>query len=153
MELSSLLTPTSVVGNLRATCKKQALQELARTAAMITGKPERVIFDTILDRERLGTTGVGNGIAIPHGKVPGLTSMTGVFARLDRAVDFDAIDEAPVDLFFLLLAPEGSVAEHLRALAKVSRVLRDKRLCEKLRSTPKAEALYALLAESTLQAA
>lgn len=153
MDITSLITPASVVANLKATSKKQALQELARHAALITGKPERLLFDTILERERLGTTGVGNGIAIPHGKVPGLDGLYGVFARLDRPVDFDSIDEAPVDLFFLLLAPEGAGAEHLKALAKVSRLLRDKVMCEKLRATRKAEALYALLAESTKQAA
>lgn len=153
MDITSLITPESVVANLKATSKKQALQELARYAAQVTGKPERLLFETILERERLGTTGVGNGIAIPHGKVPGLDCLHGVFARLDRPVDFDSIDEAPVDLIFLLLAPEGAGADHLKALAKVSRLLRDKVMCEKLRATTKAEALYALLAESTKQAA
>jgi len=90
---------------------------------------------------------VGNGIAIPHGKLPGLKRLAGVFARLEKPVDFEAIDEQPVDLVFLLLAPEGAGADHLKALARVSRLLRDKRICEKLRGSDKAEAIYALIAE------
>ena len=101
-----------------------------------------------MERERLGTTGVGNGIAIPHGKLPTLDRLYGLFARLERPVDFDSIDEQPVDLIFLLLAPETAGADHLKALARVSRLLRDKSACEKLRGTEEAEALYALLTES-----
>jgi PTS system nitrogen regulatory IIA component len=148
MEIADLISPQSVVPNLRATSKKQALQELARRAAEITELPERAIFDVLLDRERLGTTGVGNGIAIPHGKLPELQRLYGLFARLERPIGFDSIDEQPVDLIFLLLAPESAGADHLKALARVSRLLRDKSVCEKLRGTDSAEALYALLTES-----
>ena len=148
MEIVDLISPESVVPNLRATSKKQALQELARRAAEITGLHERAIFDVLLERERLGTTGVGNGIAIPHGKLPQLSRLYGLFARLERPISFDSIDEQPVDLIFLLLAPESAGADHLKALARVSRLLRDKAVCEKLRGTDSAEGLYALLTES-----
>ncbi|HEV7370023.1 PTS IIA-like nitrogen regulatory protein PtsN [Arenibaculum sp.] len=142
-----LITPKSIIANLRAGSKKQVLQELARRAAELTGQHERAVFDVLLERERLGTTGVGHGIAIPHGKLPNLDRVHGVFARLERAVDFDAIDEQPVDLMFLLLAPEGAGADHLKALARVSRLLRDASLCEKLRGADSADAIYALLTQ------
>ncbi len=145
MEISDLMTTEGVVSNLRATSKKHALQELAKRAAEISGVHERAIFDVLLERERLGTTGVGNGIAIPHGKLPNLERLYGLFARLEKPIDFDSIDEQPVDLIFLLLAPESAGADHLKALARVSRLLRDKKGCEKLRGADSAEALYALL--------
>ncbi len=148
MEISDLLTVDGVVASLRATSKKQALQDLARRAADITGLTERAIFDVLMEREKLGTTGVGNGIAIPHGKLAEIDRLYGVFARLERAVDFDSIDDEPVDLIFLLLAPETAGADHLKALAQVSRLLRDKDVCEKLRGTDAPEALFALLTES-----
>lgn len=147
MEITDLITTKSVVANLRATSKKQAIQDLARKAADITGLHERAIFDVLMERERLGTTGVGNGIAIPHGKLPSLDKLYGLFARLEKPIDFQSIDEQPVDLIFLLLAPESAGADHLKALARVSRLLRDKKVCEKLRGTEQAEALYALLTE------
>ncbi|MDZ3836971.1 MAG: PTS IIA-like nitrogen regulatory protein PtsN [Rhodospirillales bacterium] len=148
MEISDLIKPDHVIARLRATSKKQALQDLAKRAAEITGQPERALFSTLMKRERLGTTGVGNGIAIPHGKLGTLDKLYGVFARLDQPIDFDAIDDRPVDLIFLLLAPESSGADHLKALARVSRLLRDKPTCEKLRGTDDAEALYALLVDT-----
>ncbi len=149
MEISDLISLEGIVANLRATSKKQALQDLARRAADITGEPERAIFEVLIERERLGTTGVGNGIAIPHGKLPGLDRLYGLFARLETPIDFDAIDEQPVDLICLLLAPESAGADHLKALARVSRLLRDRSICEKLRGSDSAEAIYALLTEST----
>lgn len=149
MEIADLLKPEQVIARLRATSKKQALQELARRAAELTGQAERDIFSTLMKRERLGTTGVGNGIAIPHGKLSALEHMFGIFARLEHPIDFEAIDDRPVDLIFLLLAPEEAGADHLKALARVSRLLRDKRACEKLRGTDNAEALYALLIDTT----
>jgi len=148
MEIVDLISPEGVVPNLRATSKKQALQELSRRAAELTGLHERAIFDVLLERERLGTTGVGNGIAIPHGRMANLSRLYGLFARLERPIGFDSIDEQPVDLIFLLLAPESAGADHLKALARVSRLLRDKATCEKLRGTETAEGLYALLTES-----
>ncbi|MGD9741227.1 MAG: PTS IIA-like nitrogen regulatory protein PtsN [Dongiaceae bacterium] len=148
MEIAELLSPESVIPNLRATSKKQVLQELARRSAEATGLHERAIFDVLLERERLGTTGVGHGIAIPHGKLAELKKLFGLFARLEQPVDFDAIDEQPVDLIFLLLAPETAGADHLKALARVSRLLRDRAVCEKLRGANQPEALYALLTET-----
>jgi PTS system nitrogen regulatory IIA component len=148
MEIADLITPQSVVARLRATSKKQILQELAKRASETTGLPERTIFDVLLERERLGTTGVGDGIAIPHGKLPELRRLHGLFARLETPVDFDAVDDQPVDLIFLLLAPETAGADHLKALARVSRLLRDRSTCEKLRGADKADAIYALLTES-----
>ncbi len=148
MDLAELIGPEAIVADLRATNKKQALQELAERAARLTGLHERQIFDVLLERERLGTTGVGNGIAIPHGKLPGLTRLYGLFARLATPIDFESIDERPVDLIFLLLAPEGAGADHLKALARVSRLLRDQAVCEKLRKTDNPEALFILLTQS-----
>ena len=148
MEISELLTPTGVISNLRVTSKKQALQDLAKRAANLTGVRERSIFDVLLERERLGTTGVGNGIAIPHGKLSNMDRLYGLFARLERPVAFDSIDEQPVDLIFMLLAPETAGADHLKALAQVSRLLRDPKVCEKLRGTESSDGLFALLTDS-----
>jgi PTS system nitrogen regulatory IIA component len=152
MDLAELLRPEGVVANLRVVAKKQALQELAKRAAELPefkGKIiERDIFEVLLERERLGTTGVGAGIAIPHGKLPRLERLVGLFAKLDRPIDFEAIDEQPVDLIFVLLAPEAAGADHLKALARVSRLLRDRATCEKLRGSDSADALYAVLTET-----
>ena len=153
MEISDLITPASIFSKLPATSKKQALQELAKRASDISELNERVIFDALIERERLGTTGVGNGIAIPHGKLAGLDRLHGLFARLDKAIEFDSIDEQPVDLIFLLLAPECAGADHLKALARVSRLLRDRSTCEKLRGSEDPDALYALLIETATDAA
>lgn len=149
MEVSELLAQDAVVANLKAGSKKQALQELAARAADLTGLQERQIFDVLLERERLGTTGVGQGIAIPHGKLQELGRLHGLFARLETPIDFDAIDDEPVDLIFLLLAPETAGAEHLKALARVSRLLRDQEFCRKLRGSAEADTLYALLTEQS----
>ncbi len=142
-----LISPHAILPNLKAGNKKQALQEMARKASELTGQHERAIFDVLLERERLGTTGVGHGIAIPHGKLSSLDRVHGVFARLERPIDFDAIDEQPVDLIFLLLAPEQAGADHLKALARVSRLLRDQSMCEKLRGAESGDAMYALLTQ------
>jgi nitrogen PTS system EIIA component len=145
MQIAELLSPQAVIPVLRATSKKQAIQELARLAASETGLPERAIFEVLLERERLGTTGVGRGIAIPHGKLPGLDRIHGLFARFETPIDFDSIDDQKVDLVFLLLAPENAGADHLKALARISRLLRDNASCEKLRAAKDARDLYALL--------
>ena len=147
MELSDLMAPEGVIARLKATNKKQALQELARLAARVTALHERVVFDALLERERLGTTGVGLGIAIPHAKLPELTRLWGLFARLDQPIEFDAVDERPVDLLFVLLAPESAGADHLKALARISRLLRDRAVCAKLRGADGAEAILALICE------
>ena len=145
MEIVELIGTEAVVPSLKATSKKQALQELAKHSAVLTGLSERSIFDVLLERERLGTTGIGNGVAIPHGKLAEIKKLHGLFARIETPIDFDAIDEQPVDLIFLLLAPEGAGADHLKALARVSRLLRDREVCDKVRGTDSAEAIYALL--------
>ena len=148
MEINDLLVPEGVVADLKATSKKQALQDLAKRAAEVSGLHERAIFDVLMERERLGTTGVGNGIAIPHGKLASLDRLHGLFARLEQSIDFHAIDERPVDLIFVLLAPENAGADHLKALARISRLLRNNGICDKLRGTDSAEALFAILTES-----
>lgn len=147
MEIADLLRPEGVFASLKSSSKKQVLQDLSQRAADLTGIDERTIFETLLERERLGTTGVGNGVAIPHGRLGGLDRVQGLFARLERPIDFDAVDDQPVDLIFLLLAPELAGADHLKALARVSRLLRDERVCDKLRGSDTAEALYALLTD------
>lgn len=148
MDLSDLIEVSAIMPALKANSKKQLLQLLAEKAAAVTELPERVIFDTILQRERLGSTGVGNGIAIPHGKLNGVKKIVGVFARLETPVDFEALDDQPVDLVFLLLAPEGAGADHLKALSRIARVLRDTETVNKIRGTRDASAIYALLSET-----
>jgi PTS system nitrogen regulatory IIA component len=147
-DIADLVTPRSVIAQLRAPTKRQVLQELARRAAAMTGLPDRRIYDALAERERLGTTGIGTGVAIPHCRLSELTRLHGMFARLERPVPFEAIDNEPVDLVFLLLAPLDAGAEHLKALARISRLLRDRAMCEKLRGANSADALYALLAGS-----
>ncbi len=146
--MHDLITPQGIIPKLKAGSKKQALHELAKRAADVTGQHERAIFDVLLERERLGTTGMGDGIAIPHGKMSSLDRVYGLFARLERPIAFDAIDDQPVDLMFLLLAPHQSGADHLKALARVSRTLRDADICEKLRGCESADAIYALLTQT-----
>ena len=150
MEMDALLAQDAVVPNLKAGSKKQVLQELSNRAAALTGLDERQIFDVLLERERLGTTGVGQGIAIPHGKLGELARPHGLFARLETPIDFDAIDDEPVDLIFLLLAPESAGADHLKALARISRLLRDQEFCRKLRGSEQADAIYALLTDTSV---
>jgi PTS system nitrogen regulatory IIA component len=145
MDLSDLLKPEAVLPSLHAQSKKQVLQEVCETAARLTGNPEREIFDTILQRERLGSTGVGQGVAIPHGKLRSLTGLVGVFARLVRPVDFDSLDDQPVDLVFLLLAPESAGADHLKALARIARALRDGAVAQRLRAAADAGEIYSIL--------
>jgi PTS system nitrogen regulatory IIA component len=145
MPLSDLLALDAVIPALKVNSKKQVLQEIAERAQKLTSVGEREIFDILLQRERLGSTGVGNGIAIPHGKLAKFTRLFGLFARLERPIDFDAIDGQPVDLVFLLLAPEAAGADHLRALSRIARVLRDPAVVQKLRATRDAAALHAVL--------
>src|SRR5438046_1401015 len=125
MALTDLVAPNAIVPALKVNSKKQAMHELAARAAKLTGQNERHVFETLMQREKLGSTGVGNGIAIPHGKLPKLERLFGMFARLDRAIEFGSLDGQPVDLIFLLLAPEGAGADHLKALARVARLLRE----------------------------
>jgi PTS system nitrogen regulatory IIA component len=145
MDLSDLIRPEAILGSLKANSKKQAIQALAEKASSLTGIEEREIIDTLLQRERLGSTGVGAGIAIPHGKLARLDRIVGLFARLQRPIDFEALDDQPVDLVFLLLAPEGAGADHLKALARIARLLREAGIAGKLRAATDKSALYAVL--------
>ena len=153
MPLTDLVAPNAVIPALKVNSKKQVIQELAAKAAKLTDQNERTVFETLLQREKLGSTGIGNGVAIPHGKLSKLHKLFGLFARLDRPVDFDALDGQPVDLVFLLLAPEAAGADHLKALARVARLLRDRDVSRKLRESRDAEALYAVLTVSPPAAA
>ncbi len=147
MDLGNLISSDGILPLLKAKSKKQVLQELSRQAEELTGLDKREIFNTLLQRERLGSTGVGHGIAIPHGKITGLKQITGLFARLAEPIDFDAIDDQPVDLVFVLLAPESAGADHLKALARISRLLREPSAIEKLRTTKDKHNIYAILTE------
>ncbi|MET0530905.1 MAG: PTS IIA-like nitrogen regulatory protein PtsN [Microvirga sp.] len=147
MPLLDFLDPQAVLPALRVSGKKQALQELAAHAARLTALPENAIYEALLQRERLGSTGIGEGIAIPHGKLPGLTRIFGLVARMEKPIDFEALDDQKVDVLFLLLAPEGAGADHLKALARVARVLREPGLIERVRATKNATALYAIMTE------
>ncbi len=148
MSLHDLIGPNAILPSLKVSTRKQALQELSERAAEVSGLPAREIFDALLQRERLGSTGVGGGIAIPHGKLPRVDRMIGLFARLERPIDYEALDGEPVDLIFLLLAPESAGADHLKALSRVARALRDQRLTARLRATRDASGLYLLLTQS-----
>ena len=121
MPLTDLVAPNAIIPALKVNGKKQAIQELSARAARLTGQSERLIFETLTQREKLGSTGVGNGIAIPHGKLPKLEKLSGLFARLERPIDFESLHRQPIDLMFLLLAPEEAGADHLKALARVAR--------------------------------
>jgi nitrogen PTS system EIIA component len=147
MHLGDLIAPEAVMPSLKVKSKKQLLTELSAHAARVAGLPERDIFDVLLQRERLGSTGLGQGVAIPHGKLAGLKRIVGAFARLSEPVDFDAVDGRPVDIVFLLLAPEGAGADHLKALARISRLLREGPAVEKLRASKDPATLYAVLTE------
>jgi PTS system nitrogen regulatory IIA component len=147
MPLTDLLTPETILASVKAVSKKQLLQELAAFAAEQTGLLESDVYEALLQRERLGSTGIGHGIAIPHGKLPKLDRLIGIFARLEKPVDFDALDGQQVDLVFLLLAPEGAGADHLKALSRVARALRDPAIAQKLRKSHNSSALFALLTQ------
>jgi PTS system nitrogen regulatory IIA component len=153
MIIHDLLTPDAVIAPLKANGKKQALQEIAERAAAVTGLPEREIFETLLQRERLGSTGIGEGIAIPHGRSASLDRLRGLFVRMEKPIDFEALDGQPVDILFVLLAPEGAGADHLKALARVARVLRDRSTLDHIRRADDADAIYAILTTRAAQAA
>ncbi len=145
MELKDIVTPDAVTAGLNATSKKHLLQEIAQRAAEAYGLDARQAFEALLERERLGSTGMGRGVAIPHARLAGLDKLVGVFVRLQRPIDYDAADGEPVDLVFGLFAPEAAGADHLRALARISRALRDAAVCAKLRAAGDEAAAYAVL--------
>lgn len=145
MKLGSLLSPGMIAGAMKANSKKQLLQELAALAARGSELDEREIYDALLQRERLGSTGIGNGLAIPHGRFTRISRLFGVFARLERPVDFESVDDVPVDLVFVLLAPESAGADHLQGLARIARLMRNPSVVQNLRSTRDPAALYSIL--------
>ncbi len=153
MELSEIIGVEAVRAPLKATSKKKLLQDLAEFAEQVYGLPAETVYKALLDREGLGPTGVGRGVAIPHARFEGVDHVVGLFVRLEKPVDFEAIDRQPVDLVFALLAPENAGAEHLKALARVSRTLRSESVCAKLRSTFDPSAIYAILTESKAEEA
>jgi len=147
MTLDEIIDKQSVLASAKAQNKKQLLLELSQAMATRVAIDYRLIFETLSKREKLGSTGIGQGIAIPHGKLPAINRVYGLFARLQAPIDFGAVDGQPVDLVFVLLAPELAGADHLKALAKISRMLRDPAVVEKLRGTESAESLYAILTD------
>ena len=147
MELSEILSAKAVVPQFKATSKKRLLQEIAQVAEAVYGLPSKAVFMALQERELLGPTGVGHGVAIPHARLTSVDSVKGVFVRLDKPLDYESVDRQPVDLVFALFAPEGAGANHLKALARVSRTLRDPSVCAKLRSSDDPNALFAILTE------
>jgi nitrogen PTS system EIIA component len=145
MELADILSEGSVLFCSSVKTKEKLLEDLATRASVVTGQDFGAILEAITEREALGSTGLGSGIAVPHGKVPGLNQVTAVFARLDEPVDFDAVDDEPVDLVMMLLAPHGAGAEHLKALSRVARLLRTEALVADLRRETDPHKLYAML--------
>ncbi len=148
MELINILQKDFIISNAKVKSKRQLLQLLAEKIASNIGVDSSVVFNTLATREQLGSTGLGNGIAIPHGKIENIEQVSAVFARLEQAIDFDAIDDQPVDLIIMLLAPKGAGADHLKALASVSRLLRTKAIVDQLRQTRNKDKLYEILTSS-----
>lgn len=145
MNIADIMTEKNIFIGIKSNSKREFLQELSSHAAELTGLDERTIFDTLLERENLGSTGFGGGTALPHGRFENLDRVYAFLAKPTSPLDFDAIDGKPVDLVFALLSPEGNGADHLTALAKLSRILKDEALCQKLRQIYKPVELYALL--------
>jgi PTS system nitrogen regulatory IIA component len=150
MKISDIIDTGAVLPSLKAATKKQVLQDVAQHLARLVAIDQRIIFETLLTREKLGSTGLGQGIAMPHGRLPGLSHVTGFFAKLAVPVDYDSVDGKPVDLVFALLSPDHAGADHLTALAKISRIMRSPAALSKLRATNTAEGLYAVLTEPVM---
>lgn len=148
MQIADLIGPECVLPSVKATGKKQLFQEICTKAREVHGLEHRRMVEGLMEREKLGSTAMGNGIAIPHARIEDLGKIVGFFARMERPLDFEAADGLGVDLVFALLVPKVSGTDHLRALAKVSRLLRDSEICSKLRATTDGDALYALLTET-----
>lgn len=134
MNIGHLLSPQSIAVNIEASTKRELLEKIAALAAVNSGLHEKEIFDALLQRERLGTTGTGDGVAIPHSRFANLDKIYAVFARLSQPVDFDSVDEKPVDLVFTLLAPESAGADHLQALSQIAHVFKDESAKAELRA-------------------
>jgi nitrogen PTS system EIIA component len=147
MDLADILSEESVLFCSDISNKHDVLQRLAERAAVATGHSAEELFDALNDRESLGSTGLGNGIAVPHGKVAGLKGVCAVFMKLETPVEFEAVDDQPVDLVMMLLAPMGAGADHLKALARVARILRTDSIAENLRRVTDPTRLYAILTQ------
>ena len=145
MKISEIMNENGVFTDIQAESKRQLLQKMAAIAAGASGIDERVIFDALLERENLGSTGFGGGTALPHARIKGAQKVMAFFIKTDAPVDFDAVDQSPVDLFFLLISPEDSGADHLTALALASRILKNEDTCRKLRQTPEKSGIYSIL--------
>ncbi len=143
--IGDLLSSDAILLDVNSGAKKQLFQALAEKAAELTGQDEQQIFSTLLQRERLGTTGVGNGIAIPHGKIAGLEKITTVFARLTKPLDYDSVDDQPVDIVFLLLVPDDAGTDHLKALSRVARIMRDQQVVEQIKNCSTSDEVLDLL--------
>jgi nitrogen PTS system EIIA component len=152
MNLSEIVDARAIIPQLKAQNKKHLLQELSQAIAPMVAVDHRIVFEALLTREKLGSTGLGQGIAIPHGRLPNITRVYGLFARLLNPVAYDSVDNEPVDLVFVLLSPAQAGADHLKALARISRLLREPDTIKKLRGTDNAEGLYAILTEPTATA-
>lgn len=149
MDISDILTPQTVFQRVKVASKKKLFTEIAGFAAVAAGLDADKVFDALWQREKLASTGVGHGVAIPHARMPKLDKIVGLFVHLDDAIDFEAIDSAPVDLVFVLLTPAEAGADHLKALARISRLMRSAAVCEKLRAANDRSQIYALLTEPT----
>lgn len=147
MRVTDLLAPDAVRVNAQTTSKKRLFQDLADLAATVYGIDAEFALDALQEREALGPTGVGHGVALPHARLEGLDRVVGVFIRLEKPFDYGSVDRAPVDLVFALFAPRDAGVEHLKALALVSRTLRDPGICAKLRANPEPATLHAILTE------
>lgn len=153
MTLPDIIDVRTILPALKVQNKKQLLQELAQSLSSLVAIDSRIIFEKLLQREKLGSTGLGQGIAIPHGRLPAITRVYGVFARLQNPIAFDSLDGEPVDLAFALISPEHAGADHLTALARVSRLLRDPETLQKLRGTESPDGLYAILTQPPVSTA
>lgn len=147
MDLLEILKPEAVKSISTISSKKRLFQEIAEIANTHYGLESSITFDALQDRENLGPTGVGHGVALPHARLESLDQVVGIFVRLEKPLDFDSADKQPVDLFFTLLAPLEAGVDHLKALALVSRTMRDKDTCAKLRANTQASSVYAILTE------
>ena len=152
MNLAEIIDARAIIPQLKAQNKKHLLQEVSQAVAPILAVDHRIVFESLLTREKLGSTGLGQGIAIPHGRLSNITRVYGLFARLATAIAYDSVDGEPVDLVFVLLSPAQAGADHLKALARISRLLREPDTMKKLRGTESAEGLYAILTEPTATA-
>lgn len=151
MKIVDFTTPEGVIVALRAANKAQALRELARRGARLAGVDEATVYKALQEREALGSTGIGRGVALPHACIAGLTRLVAVIARLEQPIDFEAIDQQPVDLLFLLLAPENAPRDRMAALARISHLFRDAAACEALRKAQTVKSIYDILGAQPAQ--